>query len=214
MRPSRKLCKLHRAAMRRLARLKYMIHRAGGVFREDAEARIAFVTIEARNAWANFVRSYYLSCMFCAVTIGGNRLSPGTSGLSENDAIGHAVSHWSPRAQPKADGSWNRRDEPPWHDHNQLIQIWRSEGFSNIADIEAAFSTGMRTFSDLPVFRNFFAHRSRGTEEAARNLAPRYGIARTKRPSDILLSRPLGRPQPLILEWMDQISFTIDFLCR
>ncbi len=214
MRPSKRLVKLHRAARSRLARIRSIaIWHQSDKFLYETEARLAFVTIECLNIWANFVRSYYLSCMYSTVTVGRVHVSAALGGIDENHAIGLAVKYWRHRAQPKADGSWHRREEPAWHDPNLLIPICRWANFTNIADIEAAFSTGDRTFLDLPVFRNYFAHRSIQTAKAAQSLAIRYGIPGSKQPSEILRYRPLGRPQPLILEWIDHILFTIEFLC-
>lgn len=185
---------------------------ASGNLGDDAEAAISFVTIEILNSWVNFIRAYYLSCAFSAVSVTGTRITA-ASRMTENQAIGCAVHRWKPHAQPKADGSWNRRDEPNWHDPNIFIPICHTVAFSNVSDIEAAFSTGERTFDDLPVFRNYFAHRNWRTELAARNRAPLYGIPSSMRPSQILLARPLGRPQPLIFDWIDHLSFTGEFLC-
>ena len=214
MRRTKKLHDLHKAVRRRCLRLRGILSRAGtSDHADDTEARIAFVTIELRNTWANFIRSYYVSCMLSAFTTYGTKVHCSTRRLDENAAIGRAVRRWRSRAQPKTDGSWQRRDEPAWHDPDQFIPICQNEGFSNLADVEAALSTGDRTFKDLPVFRNYFGHRAYRTERAARDRAPSYGISATKRPSEILLSRPLGRPQPLILEWMDHILFTTEFLC-
>lgn len=214
MRTSKKLLTLHRTANDRVSRIRSVLNEIEPErFRYDREARVAFVVIETLNAWTNFVRSFYLSCMFSARTTGGIRIGTVTTGIGENDAIGRAVLYWRPTARQKSDGSWRRRDEPTWHDPNLLIPVCRAEGFTNITDIEAAFSAGDRTFVDLPVFRNYFAHRNQRSEKAARNLAPRYGIPATHRPAEILLSTPLGRPQSLIDDWIDHISFTIEYLC-
>jgi hypothetical protein len=69
-------------------------------------------------------------------------------------------------------------------------------------------------FLDLPVARNFYAHRNQGTEEAAQLIAPFYGIPSNLRVTKLLFSNPLRRPQPLIFEWIDEIKITADFLCE
>jgi hypothetical protein len=206
--------KLYVSARRRLTRHRALVHDAHtGPGRDDREARIAFVTIEMLNLWTNFMRSYYLSCMYSAVSRRGIYIKAQGARQTENQALGFAVRYWRPRATPQANGSWQSRDEPTWHDPNHLIPIMRAQGLSNLADFEAAFSTGERTFLDLPVFRNYFGHRNGRSQIAAQNLGPYYGIAATRRPTDILLSRPLRRHQPLILDCMDHIGFTIEYLC-
>ena len=123
----------------------------------DAELLVALVAIEAVNLWASFCRSYYLSCMFSARAIGGSKIHARQGATALHDALGLAIRHWRPSANPSADGSWRRRDEPAWHDPDQLLPVCQAQGFSNLDDLRAAFSTGDRTFKDLPVFRNFFA---------------------------------------------------------
>ncbi len=214
MRPSPCLSKLHLAARRRLVCMRCIILRAStDESPQGTEAKVAFVTIECWNLWRLFVRSYYLSCGFSAVTIAGTRVNTATQATSENQVIGWAVNIWKKNATPRSDGSWNRRDEPTWQDPNFFIRACEGVGFSNIADIKAAFSTPERTFQDMPVFRNFFAHREGRTQKAAQLLASHYAIPSRKRPSAILLSRPPGRPQSLILEWLDHIAFTVEYLC-
>ena len=206
--------KLYATVRGRLVRMRGVLKRKlRNEHRDDTEARVPFATIETLNTWRMFVRAYYLSCMLSAVTAGGTKISTGKAVKTVNEAIGYAVSHWKHKAKPKADGTWHRRDEPAWHDPNMVIRICRSAGFSNIADIEAAFSGQSKTFSALPTFRNYFAHRAGGSERAAQDLAPHYGISRTLRPSAILMSRPSGRPQPLLFEWIDHVLFTVEFLC-
>lgn len=130
-----------------------------------------------------------------------------------NYAVGLAIVSVRPHATPPHSGLWHRRDEPAWHDRNLLIRFCSNIGCSNISDIEGAFSFGSRVFEDLPVFRNFYAHRNGQTQLAATNLGPQYGIPATFTPSQILASYALGRPQQLILDLIDDIIFTIELLC-
>jgi hypothetical protein len=86
-------------------------------------------------------------------------------------------------------------------------------GSDNKQDVEAALSIQTRVLIDLPVFRNFFAHRNRGTREATQHVSPRYGIRPRPRPDEMLRSRALGRPQPLIQDWLDDLSTMCELLC-
>lgn len=180
----------------------------------SVEIHTAYVIIEALNAWVNFVRAYYLSAMLGAKRIGPGRITVNHIFPDENSAIGEAVLHWRPHATAKSDGSWDRREEPTWHDPAFVLPICASQGFSNLADLQAAVSTGTRVFRDLPVFRNYFAHRNRKTREAVVALAAVYGIPSTTRPSEIVLARALGRPQSLILDWLDDLRFTMEYICH
>jgi hypothetical protein len=172
----------------------------------------AYVAIEARNTWSNFVRAFYISLA------DGVRLESGTVATVSptrlaNDAIGFAVQRWRPSRRPQANGTWHRRDEPAWHDPNTILTLCRDLAASNTADVEAAFSAGSRVFLDLPVFRNYFAHRNQETRRAALDLAPSYGVPAPLSPAEILLARALGRPQPVLVDWIDDLTFTAEYLC-
>lgn len=172
------------------------------------------VTIDTLNTWTNFARAYYLSGMFGARRTNSARIAVANPHLSEQYAIENAIVISRPTAIRRLPAAaWHRREEPTWHDPNVFQRICAGEGFSNLVEIQAAFSAGYRVFSDLPVFRNYFAHRNQGTLKAAVGLAPLHGIPATRRPSEILLTRPIGRIQPLILEFIDEIEFTVEYLC-
>ncbi len=169
--------------------------------------------IQITNTWSSFIRNYYLSCALSTNSRAGSRVSsPVTSDM--NQALGLVILHYKKNATPKADGSWHRRDEPAWHDFNTLLTGANLLSLTNQVDINAAFSTKYRVFKDLPVFRNFFAHKNSGTEQAARQLALQYGIPSTLRPSQILMRRAVRRPQELVFDWVDELVFTANYLCH
>src|SRR5205823_2817708 len=137
-------------------------------------------TIELLNTWTNFVRSFYLSCCLNAKPEFSPRI--GVTGLplrtAEVLAIDTAIQITKPSLYLKhtPGAPWSRRDEPSWHDPRTLLKLSQSLGFSNEADIQAAVSINPRVLLDLPVFRNFFAHRNRDTFLSAQRLASHYGI--------------------------------------
>jgi hypothetical protein len=175
---------------------------------------MSYVTIQFLNLWSNFVRAYFLSCMLGARRESGPSVAVLHPGLTYHDALGIAVHVFRPAAMPMGSGGWDRRDEPRWHDTHWILTLAASEAFSNVGDIGAALSIGTRAFIDLPVFRNYFAHRNELTRIAACNLALVNYIPVSSRPSRILLTRPLGRPQSLIEDWIDDVAFVVDYMCH
>lgn len=216
MRHTQRLHTLRKAVSKCLRRLRAEV---GGINRRLPERQIEVpmcrITIDAHNTWSNFVRSYYLSGMYGTKRIGGQRIAVGGPGLTEQMAIERAILAINPQRPPRvaAGGRWDRREEPTWHDTSRLLAVCTALNFPNLAELQAALSSGSRVFIDLPVFRNYFAHRNHRTLAAAVKLAPRYGIPSLRRPSQILLRRPLHVKQALILEWMDHIELTVDYLC-
>jgi hypothetical protein len=116
--------------------------------------------------------------------------------------------------KPPPSGTWRRRDEPPWHDPSTLIILATNIGATNLTQIQAAFSTGSRAPSDLPVYRNYFAHRNRGSLDAARSLIRLNGVAAGGSMAEVLARKPVGRSNPLLEEWISDLEFIAEFVCE
>ncbi len=189
MRRTTRLRKLRIAAhvhLRRLRRDVASLTPATTV--RDVETTMTYVTVQFLNLWSNFVRAYFLSCMLGARRESGPSVAVLHSGLMYHDALGIAVHVFKPAATPMGGGGWDRRDEPRWHDTHWILTLAANETFSNVGDIRAALSIGTRVFIDLPVFRNYFAHRNEKTRVAACNLALFNNIPMNPRPSRVLLT--------------------------
>jgi hypothetical protein len=215
MKPTKNLIRLRVAASKNIARLRTSITHLPAASDEarTGNALLAVATIELQNAWSSFVRSYFLSGLLSARTERGHIIRTSATITSLAQGIGIAIHSWKPKTPAPPSGVWRRRDEPPWHDPTILLDLSNRLHFSNVATIQAALSMQSRTFVDLPVFRNFFAHRNQDSSRAALALAAQYSIA-ANRPSEVLLSRATGRPQVLILDWIDDIHTTIEMLCE
>lgn len=206
---------LREMAHSRLARLRAdAVSATASLPSRSAKHAIAVTTIDLLNSWAGFAKFYALSCIMNPRRVGGGRVGVSVGGLDFNGVIGVAVRHYKRGATPLADGSWHRRDEPAWHDTAVLTNLCATLGCTHLSDIQAAVSLGSRVFEDLPVFRNFFAHRNRGTATAARLIAPHYSIPSHRHPLSILATPPAGRPNALLVDWIDDVHVTIDLLCQ
>jgi hypothetical protein len=93
------------------------------------------------------------------------------------------------------------------------MTICKSLGCSNQIQIDASFSLQQNVFKDLPVCRNFFAHRNESTSLAARNIAPRYALPTYLSPAELLLSVSPGASTSLMLGWIDEMNVTAEFIC-
>jgi hypothetical protein len=130
---------------------------------------------------------------------------------SFNDAIDAAMRRCKYNLWKK--GGWGRRDEPPWHKPDTLIKSCDEIGCSNQVEIVNAFSVPTNVFDHLSKFRNYFAHRNDYTVTLIKNIAHRYSIPVHQHPSEILCNPAYGRPQILILDWIDDINLTVELLC-
>ena len=216
MRPSRRFSILQFIASARLRKLRNSASSAClSLPLPTAKTTISHAVVESLNTWTEFVRSYYLSCILKPKRVRGGRVAASAfTGTTFNDAIGVAMARHRPQTPLPASGRWVRRDEPTWHDPYVLLNSCADLGCSNLTQIQSGLSLPTRVFIDLPVFRNFFAHRNHATAASARVLASHYSIPSYHHPIDILANLPAGRPEPLIADWIDDMLCVIEFLCE
>jgi hypothetical protein len=141
------------------------------------------------------------------------RVKLGVGGIqSIQDGIHFAVQTLKPRSV-KLNRVYHPLDEPNWYKRETLLDLANALTFSNSADIQLALNLSTDAFTDVVVFRNFFAHRSENTARQAQRLGPRYGQSSTKPPADIVCGVGPGRPQNVLADWIDDIRITIDYMC-
>ena len=207
---------LGRLASRVAARCDGYRHLAAVARETEVSVRdrlVAHVCINMQNSWAEFCRAYTLSVILEPIRLGGSVIILGEAGVkTEHDVMATVMRRFRRRVYNR--GGWRRRDEPAWHDPNTLLRTFEDLKASNVGDIRGALSLGSSVFDDLPVFRNFYAHRSEHTAVKARRIADKYGIPRLEHPTEILCRVPLQAAQPVILEWIDDIWVTVRMLCR
>jgi hypothetical protein len=215
MTPSRELRLVRDRTLKSLDRLRTIAATASlNLPDRAAKLQLSHAAIEVLNTWANFSRAYLLSCILRPRRVNGGRVTTNGIATTFNEVVGVAVIRHKPHLKHLGLAhTWHRRDEPPWHDPNILISACDDLGCSNNADIKAALSLPTRALIDLPVFRNFFAHRNRLTATAAKDVAPRYVIPSNIHPIEILARKPKGRPYPLLVDWIDDIVATVGLLC-
>ncbi len=212
MRRCKLLRRLRKTLNRRISRLEQRLKSISvSGANQDREVVVAYLAIEALNAWAMFSRSFYLSCVLGAKT---ERKKQVTFTMAISDPLGAAITCCNRWAVLTASGVWHRRDEPAWHDPTVLMRVCGNLGCSIQVQIGEAFSINQNVFKDLPVFRNFFAHRNEQTSQAARNIAPRYTLPSSLSPSEILLAVSPRASNSVMLEWLTEINITAEFLCK
>lgn len=210
----RSLLKLRRTLVARLERLERKLSASAALAPHDRDPVISYVTIESLNAWSQFAKALYLSCMINAKTEGKATIGVVPAGAPLNDALGIAITRYKRYATPNGSGEWDRRDEPAWHDPNVLLGVCQHVSCSIYSQMQAAFSLGQRVFLDLPVFRNFFAHRNRLSSRAAQNLGPQYLLPSSLRPSEMLMRSKPMTPASVLEEWIAELKITAEFLCQ
>lgn len=214
MRPSKYLKRLrYKTNERHLRKLRALADEASRLSWPESDWAISYVTIGCLNAWANFVRAYFLSCTLSPWREKGARITLSNISIRTfDDALDAAMRKCKPWIRKR--GNWDRRDEPAWHEPNTLIESCKEIGCSNQTEILNALSLSPQVFKHLPTFRNFYAHRNDHTVMKAKNIARHYSMPIQGHPSEILLTPAYGRPQILILDWIDDIHTIVELLCE
>lgn len=214
MKPSKYLWKIHRKASIRFITIKKSAEDALNFNwpNLDMDRLISYATIESLNTWRNFARTYFLSCTLHPRREGGSQITLNNIVIRTYDnALDAAMRRCKPWIYQR--GNWSEKDEPAWHYPTTFMNCCNEIGCSNQNDISNAFSIPTHVFEHLPLFRNFYAHRSFYTAITAKNVAQRYSIPTYKHPTSILCTPAHGRPQALLLDWIDDIKIIIELLC-
>ena len=216
MRPTQRFETLYESATHRLQKLRSLSDAASrkpsSQFLE-VNREISFTTIELHTLAANFARAYFLSCVLKPITKTGKHVYCSPIITNFNDAINAVMKRFKYKIWEK--GKWQRQDEPAWHQPEILIDCCDEIGCTNNENVKAAFSIPTTpVFAHLTKFRNFYAHRNKDSIVQPKTIAIYYSITGIDHPSRILCQPAYGRPQPLVVDWIDDISNVIDFLCQ
>jgi hypothetical protein len=201
-------------AIKRSCRLLASVSSTTNAFAK--EERMTYAVINILNSWSNFQRTYFICCLLGAKSATQGFVTSSQTGLvmNANDAIGKAIVHFTPKKTPLSNGTWDTRDEPAWHNSNTLLKLATAYIFSNESQIQTTFSLGFTAHNNLVVFRNYYAHKNRGTKSKAQAIAVQYLLQQRQHPTAILLGIPFSSPSiNLIGLWADELCQTIEWLC-
>jgi hypothetical protein len=213
MNPSKYLSKLKNKSFKQCFHLRTLSQKALTSKQDDADILLSYVTIQALNIWTEFSRAYILSLILSPVDCNGNVIISSNSSIRNFDDVLSTSIKVATRTRLKPGKTIRRRMEPKWFVTNTLLKTCKELDCSNYESIQIALSVGPEAFRYLPTFRNFYAHRNDDTAKKALKIASRYSIPRKNHPNEILLSIGYSRHQPIIFDWLDDITNTINLLC-
>lgn len=212
MRPTAHIDKLRRAARRRVGHLRFLCDGLDLPLQPEWEVVIAHTVIEALNVWSGFCRSYYLSVASGAKDCSGHRVTTEVAIQSRDHALTLAIHEIRPDRRGRM-GPWQHWDEPRWHQVDHFLRSLQAIMPSSIGAVYGALGRPTRVFTDLPVFRNYYAHKQEKTAKDALALAVHYALPRPASPSQLLCSRPQGAGQPILHEWLDDLRLVVQGIC-
>lgn len=201
---------LTEAAEKRALRLRLLLNGLTPPVTSEKQRLLSYVVIEGANLWAQFCRSFYLSTALRAKDSSNQPIRLGVSPTDMEHAITLAVHACKPHLQNRQ-GPFDVKDEPDWQNTGHWRRAIDNLQASNAGDVYRALGFQTRALRDLPVMRNFFAHKAALAAGKARALRSNYrGLpSRTLSPAEILCSFERGRPQPVVCDWMDDLHTVI-----
>ena len=198
------LAQLERAATRRLANIEARLLRYDIPPTSEQERGVALCLIDAQSTWSQFARFFFVSSVLGARRGGGAYTTVTVGGLhTAEDAITFAILTFSPKRKKRS--KFRPLDEPPWHKGSILPRLAQAVGLSNQAQVNLAFSIQARALEDLPIARNFFAHRSRDTAALLEAIAPRYGLPDSTRAGALPGHLDPRRPHSIAAGWVAEL---------
>jgi hypothetical protein len=212
MRPEPHLGALIWKTSRRALRLRELIRYRTLPLSTQDEQLLSYVTIEGLNLWTMFARCYFLSSALKARTSNGPRVVIAVGGINtQNDALTFAVYQERPRFVGMT-GPWAYWQEPTWRNPVAFDRVMAALKPSNLGNLRKGLAYPTTALDDLPVFRNYYAHKGRNTALQARSIARKYALSPAMRPSELLCSRGPGRPQSLLADWLDDVRNIVELM--
>lgn len=178
---------------------------------ESGRHLVEAVALETLNCWINLMRGYCLTAVSGGYREDGSRLPKISKARTGTRALTVAIHAQKPNLQARV-GPWTYRDEPDWGDASIVAKILFDLNCPVAADFGAAVSLGSSARPDLATFRNYVAHRNRGTALKVRDLAIRYSVDPSLEPLAIPLQIQRLRTQPIMMDWLDDLLTMAELL--
>jgi hypothetical protein len=169
---------------------------------------LAYLVIEAATLWLEYSKSYFFCSAMNAVDQGGSPIAHGEAFADRADALSFAVRVARPDVKGQTK-NFSPRQYPEWRDPSVIRKLLDAMHASNLAAWELGTGVQTRVTKDLPTMRNFFAHKNRESARRARELRRHYGLTQSLSPWELLAAVPPQSQQPLLREWLDDLSAMI-----
>lgn len=201
---------LTNTAEARLQRLRLLAASVGPPLTPASRRVLSYVTIESANLWAQYALCVFLSSAFGARDHNGRRIvsNPVPDQSHALDLAVYAI-------HPKLRGirrSWNSSEMPDFQNKGHLALALGYIGATILPDVDVAVSYQTRVLSDLPTMRNFYAHKGERSARKASVLGTHYGLTRALPPSVLLCTPIPGRPDALLVEWLDDLAAILSLM--
>lgn len=172
---------------------------------------LTYVVVQLHNEWAEFVRAFLLSCLSGAVTAAGIKVVVGEPSLQRPQAFLRKAAQLQGKKAPQ---KMKRRDEAGWHDPSLLIRMANLAKLSNSPTVDASLSIKSGVFAGLKAARHYYAHRNDETRLNAVNRLLQQKVAIAPHLSLMLISKPAGSANLLVVDWIEDLNVIVELMSR
>lgn len=201
--------KLETLLIRRRRRLRYLRAvevGARGAPGRDADRACSFVAVEALNFWTQYCRDFVIQCARGAMTVGGVAVKATTVPYTSRDDLLTDLAKRFGHMKKNAVGPPGGLQEPTWRVPQRVADVARYLGLANEGSIRSATSVGTVVVSELPVARNFAAHRCESTAEGLRQLGIKYGVGPAPKLAEVMQAPGASGGVTVASEWLAEID--------
>lgn len=207
MRPAHRLDHLTTSAYRRAIRLRILADPVRAPLVPEDRQLLTYIVIEAAVLWAEYSKAFFFSSAFNARDSQGGKVTHTQSFRTADDVLAFAVSVARPDVTKT--GNFTHRDHPDWQAPGVVRKLLHAMSASTLGSWQLGMGVQTRVTADLPVMRNFFAHKGEDSATRARRLRTHYGVTQQLTPWDLLSAAPSQLGQPILWSWLDDLALMI-----
>jgi len=187
------LVKLRDSVISRSLYLRHIISHISTPLTQEDRRLLAYVAIELDNLIVVGLRQYTKSSLLRSRTAAGVRITSNVNPQSTEEAAALIYRSLNPTGYKKAQCPLKigERDEVSIRDPKKIEKVLTDYSASNLSNLSLALSLNAEVFSELKVFRHFFAHRAKNTFDEVQVFAANAGVVGVHKPEHLILR---GRP--------------------
>lgn len=173
---------------------------------------LAYATIELDNLIVVGFRQYTKSSLLRSRTAGGVRITAAVHPNSSEEAAALIYQSLNPVGYQKAKSpaTISERNEIVFRNPKDIEKVLTDYSASNLPNVKLAVSLNAAAFSEVKIFRHFFAHRAKNTFEECQKFSADSGIVGAYKPEYLtLLARP-GTGVRFLDGWLADIENFFD----
>lgn len=206
------LAKLRDSVTSRSLQLRQLVAKISLPLTPDDRRNLAYVAIELDNLLVVGLRQYAKSSLLKSRTAAGVRITSSVNPQTTEQAAALIYRSLNPKGFQNNHSplAIRERDEVVFRDPKKIEKVFTDYSVSNLPNITLALSLNAAVFSELKVFRHFFAHRAKSTFDEVQLFAANLGVFGVHRPEELLLRGRPGTGVRFLEGWLADVENFFD----